>query len=416
VNLRQPRIDKRTSPLRICFIPFRGEGNLGDEAMLIASLEHFSRKFPRAVLRAAAISRNGCFPVWRFQSNKDKQREQIRQIFTAPGNDGIHLFQKISSLKLLFRILKNSDFAIFNGGLWFHDYKYYSMLLPLYISILARLAGTRVAFLSISAGPIRSTWAKCLGFLCLRLAEQVSVRDQESRDQLQGCCPECTIYLGADPSFTLKEDRSNTENIILSEESFALKKGRINIGINIFAWYTFDNYYAGGGQIARFEESLIEYCRYLIDDCQACLVFIPTQIPLDTEASLQLAKRCHRDNFITVVQGYYPPKKYIQLIRVLDMVVAMRLHAHIFSIIAGTPFLSISYHSKISSLMQMIDANQITIDSHNMNPKDLQMITKKIFSSSGEIREHLKKTCHHLREAALSNIHQLDMLLNNQPR
>lgn len=416
MNLLHRRIKKTDRPLRICLIPFWGEGNLGDEAMLTATLAHLCRKHPLAIFRAVAISRRGCYPIWRFFMAADKQQEQIRGIFSQTVLEKKGLFQKFSYLKSLILIFKNSDFIVFNGGLWFHDYKFYSMLLPLVISTSARLLGTRVVFLGISAGPIRSTWSKILGYLSLKLADQHSVRDQVSKNQLQQCWPRSPLHLGADPYFVIKSNRTDDKYTLLLNENFDLKKGNLHIGINIFPGFTFDNYYARYKQLSIFEQCLIKYCRYLVDDCRASLIFIPTQIPLDTDASLQLAKQCCRPEQIKVIQGHYPPEEYVRLIEGLDMMVAMRLHAHIFSIIAGTPFLSISYHSKISSLMQMIDADQFTIDSHNMNPKDLQMITQKILLSSGEIRDHLKKTRHHLREAALSNNHQLDMLLNNQPK
>ena len=216
-------MESRTTPV-IAVLGHYGNANLGDEAIIQAVVEEIRRRWehgplyavsnrpsdtawrhrvpalsihtgelveagrggphvPRAVMGAATGSGRRPSAVWR--------RPALRWIRRAAGRvlrAGAQMSSEISCAWRAYRHLRRFDLLLIAGsnqmldnygGPWEFPY------LNLKWSILARLAGCRVAWISVGAGPLDSRLGRWFVRTALSLADYVSVRDEGSRRLLR---------------------------------------------------------------------------------------------------------------------------------------------------------------------------------------------------------------------------------------
>lgn len=110
----------------------------------------------------------------------------------------------------------------------------------------------------------------------------------------------------------------------------------------------------------------------------------------DIRINLDIA--AHMRNKPTVIMKYVPPEQMIDLISSLKFSICMRFHSHIFSMIAGTPLVSIEFTRKVKNWINQHDLNH-TIGVKYNNDFYWEDFKKAItFAESGESTPDFKKT------------------------
>src|SRR2546426_4870880 len=217
-----------------------GNQNLGDEALIAAVVQNVRRRYPGAELRAFTArphdteQRHGipAFPIRRMNGRPANARPP-----SAPARAGGDLGARLKRVPLLpvlvralrrlgtaaqavilevpflvqsYRHLRGTDLLLIAGSQQLNDYWGGPWGFPFTLFkwlLLARASGTKVAFLSVGAGPLRTRLGKFFVKQTLRLAAYRSYRDDDSQ--------RCVAALGI-PG----------EHLVVPDLVFSLEMGR----------------------------------------------------------------------------------------------------------------------------------------------------------------------------------------------
>lgn len=95
----------------------------------------------------------------------------------------------------------------------------------------------------------------------------------------------------------------------------------------------------------------------------------------------------------TIIFDTIGPQSMIDLIADLDAAVCMRFHSHIFSVIAGTPFVSIEYTRKVKLFLEENNLTQATFGTWKNNEFDASRLSETLAAvSNSPMKCHLQST------------------------
>jgi polysaccharide pyruvyl transferase WcaK-like protein len=94
----------------------------------------------------------------------------------------------------------------------------------------------------------------------------------------------------------------------------------------------------------------------------------------------------------------------------MDLVLGMRLHSLIFSVIQGVPSVGISYDPKVKNLMEMVSLPWVDVS--HFTKDDLTNAVEKVYCEREKIREGLPGRTEILRERSCRNFELLKGLLD----
>ena len=231
------------------------------------------------------------------------------------------------------------------GGTWAFPY------LVLKWTVMARLAGCRVLFVSVGAGPLDAGLARFFVKTALRLAVYRSFRDEGSRALIAGLGIPGSVH--ADPAWALRVDKAR-------DVARPATTGLV-VGLNPFPYQ--DARYWPGGEPARYEaylDALAGLAGALLARGHSVVLF-PTQLRSDPRVIADLRARL-------AARGRAEPRgrllertvetvdDLVATLASLDLVVSGRFHGILLAFLLGKPVVGLSYQSKIDELMR--DAGQ----------------------------------------------------------
>ena len=233
-------------------------------------------------------------------------------------------------------------------------------------SVMARLRGCRVMFVSVGAGPVRSAPGRFLVKSALSLAAYRSYRDGPSKEVLES--------LG----LRTKDDRIYPDLVFglppRMRPTVADREGRPVVGLGLMD-------YAGKYSVAnpardtydRYLESLAVFVRWLLDhDYDVKLVLGDAYVWAVDDLRAVLRKRLVADTAERVT--YRPTNSVEELLSQLsatDLVVATAFHNIVLSLLLDKPVIAISFHHKCSSLMSEMGLSEYCHDINQMNADTL---------------------------------------------
>ena len=303
---------------KILISGYYGFSNAGDEAMLTAIIE---------ALRA------------------ERQDVEITVMSGKPeitaekhGVNSIHRFNPLQ----IFKAMLSADLLLSGGGSLLQDVtSKRSILYYLSILLMAKLLGKKVMLYAQGIGPINSSVARSLTKYVCRKADLITVRDDGSYDELlEMGLPADRILVTADAVFSLVADRKDIGRKILQENG--LEGEKPIIGIAVRHW--------PGEQ--RFMHVFAEAAFKLRKQYDAYIVFVPLQFPSDTKIAKEIALLMEDQTDTIILEEGYTTEEYVSLISNLDLLIGMRLHALVFSALAGVPFLAVSYDPKVDRFVK----------------------------------------------------------------
>jgi len=295
---------------RIVISGYYGFHNLGDEAVLAATVAELTRRRPGAELVVL--------------SGAPEETSRVHGVSAIPRGDP----------RAVTRALRGADLFLSGGGSLFQDAT--SWRSPwYYLSVLAaarRLAGrTSVyaqGFERVHHAPVRMALAYLLNRVDL-----ITVRDSAS----QGVLAEIgvrrpRIVLSADPTVLLSPLRSSR----VEAEQRRWGNGPL-FGLAMRPW--------GAGVAAGAAAAA---ARTITARLGVRWVLLPMHPPLDLAVAEMLADGL--GDAAIVVRESFTPGEMLALIGGLDVLVGMRLHALVFAAIQGVPIVPIAYDPKVAAL------------------------------------------------------------------
>jgi polysaccharide pyruvyl transferase WcaK-like protein len=379
-----------------------GNHNLGDEALIAAVVQSVRRSYPAAELRCFTghpddtEQRHGipAFPIRRLTGRPSLAQASNGREADGPGALGAGLWEPLRAqlkripflgalvrgarrvaratvavpLELLFLaksyhrlrgtalllVAGSGQLNDFWGGPWGFPFTLFKW------SLLARATGTKVAFLSLGAGPLRTPVGKFFVKQTLRLAHYRSYRDTDAR--------RCIMQLGLGGEHLVVPDL--VFGLHVNEVVRAAVRARPRmVGIN--AMPIFDEAYwpeSDAGAYASYIRTLASFADWLVE-AGYCVRFFATQLRSDPGVIDEVRARMRQDAGVQRINSF---DELVSLIDSLDVVVATRYHGTVFALIRNKPVLSIAYQRKSIEVMSQVGQAQYAIEIDRLTPEMLR--------------------------------------------
>ena len=283
---------------------YYGQGNAGDEALLLAILARLPDHIQPIVLSA----------------NPAKTSQDY----------GVICYSRLEIIKQINQLSKN-DLFIWGGGSLIQDIT--SLKSPLYYLFLmffAQKKGVKTVAYAQGIGPIKTPLIKWLTKQILQKCDRISVRDEGSAKLLQQW--NLKYIIAADPVWALPSKINRQVNL--------LPPPRIAVNLRSHPELTSE-------RLNLLSQVLIE----LQQQTQANLIFIPLQKSQDLAICEQVSQKLPSNQQIIYLEN---PQELKGIWSQMDMTIGMRLHSIIMAASEQCPCFALSYDPKVTNLMTQV--------------------------------------------------------------
>lgn len=278
----------------------------------------------------------------------------------------------LKRIDLLF-VAGSNQFLDNFGGVWGYPYT------VLKWTLLAKSAGTKVAFVSVGAGPLSATMSKAMNRIALAFADYQSVRDEQSKALLLAGREKRLPLVYPDLAFSLPVSDDATSTRLRASASKPI------VAINLMAIYN-DRYWCAPDRekYRRYVSQMVEFAALLVREGYPAFFF--GNQPYDelaigdvTEAmakmglkSEQIPARAKSAN--TVAQ-------LLQTIRRADVVIATRFHATVLALHAHRAVLGVCYGPKGVDILRAMDQGEFAFNLDDLRTEDLERAFRRLCGS-----------------------------------
>jgi len=261
----------------------------------------------------------------------------------------------------IIRGVVTSNFVISGGGGLLQD-RTSSRSLYYYLSILilAKIFKKKAFIIGQGIGPINRNINRILTKITLNKCDLISVRDGASKKLLEEIGVKKEIFVTQDLSFLyeiefLKNDLSHTQYNILQV------KGRENIDI----------------------EEMADIARLMHDKTKEEIVILPFFRDVDEPFAREIEKRT---GFKVLVKDNVD--EVLTIMNSAHIIVGMRYHSLLFSILLQKPVLPIFYDNKMRNLSKFFELDGIDID--KLNLPNFSKAFDTLLKNEEEIKKRIK--------------------------
>jgi polysaccharide pyruvyl transferase WcaK-like protein len=417
-----------------------GTKNLGDEALFATVVQNVRRRIPNAELIGFTINpedterRNSipCFPIRRENKSAITPSASSSTPLTADGEAAsVSVAQKIkSALKAIpgvpavfaalrtiahymvsvaaepgflfksYRRLKGVELLLAAGGQqlndawgagpWGYPFTLYKW------TLLAKLADTKVALLSVGAGPIDYPLSKFFFRRALNLVNYRSYRDAISSRLMES--------LGIPGSHPVLPDLVYSLRLPAPKPAPA-GTTRVVVGANPVPF--FDGRYWTASDPARYADYCREFARFAewLDKSGHSVLFFPTQMRADALTIRDIRQAMNGSNQSPNILAVNPIQTLEDLVSEIsraDLVVANRYHGILISLMMNKPVLGVAYHEKSRVLLEQTGQGDYVVNIHDFTAEalierfsameaDAPAIKKRIAESMAPLRKALEE-------------------------
>lgn len=337
-----------------------GTGNIGDEAILSGLTFALKEKYPEC--EVIVIGKGRLLPLG------------FRSFFRS--------IVQPSLWKTPLSLIKSTDSVILGGGGLFSDEEspFTAIFWALHGIISAKFLKKPVACIGISVGKV--SWISKLFLKWLfKLSRLVMVRDQGTNALLSSWGVKST--LGSDLAFLIPS---------------TCEKGLLH-GENKYVFISIRRYKNIDGNMYKI---FVQLCDYINRKYGLNIVLIPFKygVENDNEILSKILDQVEDKSKVEIMTDCEDFDRVLEVIRKAEFGIGMRLHAGIFSLIAETPFLPISYSDKISDFWR--DSSVAALKIKNLTVKSLI----ESFDEMYEKREMIKNEMKTLKNLKVEEIRQ----------
>lgn len=352
---------------------YYGFGNAGDDAILAAIVQQIKSNIPSARIIVLSESPEKTSREYDVESHN---RKDFRGIFGLMGDIDLFL---------------SGGGGLVQDATGFATVVYYLSLVT-----MAKLRGKKVMLYAQGLGPLHENKSRFVAKIIMNRADLITYRDEKSRNLSEEIgIKKPPVYVTADPVFALKPPGNDVLDPIAMENEIAREK--FNLGISVRPWDTNKEY---PEIVAGIADSFAR-------EKEADVFLFPFQESQDMEVCRAVVEKMEKP--AKIIPRKYSIPVLMGLIGRMNMLVGMRLHSLIFSIVQDVPVVGISYDPKVTTLMEMIDLPYVNVD--NIKRKELFDITQKVYQFRDTIKSDLPGRISPLKEKAEENIRYMKSLL-----
>jgi polysaccharide pyruvyl transferase WcaK-like protein len=403
-----------------------GNENLGDEAIIAAVIQNIKCRYPDAktygfTLNPADTEKRHnivAFPIRRIdRRNYDSKKVTAPQSFSVSPTVSHRIkiilkkvplvygflrgldkawhsvlasLREVPFLIKCYRNLKGTDLLIvagsqqlidYVGGPWAHTYTLFKW------TLLAKTTKTKVAFVSVGAGPIYSALGKFFARTSLGLASYRSYRDETSRAFVETLGVFGLNTVSPDLVYSLQIQRSFKR---LQRDTLPI------VGINPVP-FSDERYWEGASPIKYeiYTSNLASFALWVIQRGYR-VWFFPTQLQLDppviNDIKNVLKVKADRDLSEHIVnQPISCFDDLVSAIGVTDIVVATRFHGIILPYVLNKPVLGIAYQRKTVDLMAQMGQSDYVVDINSFDVESLKTRFVLLESRCAAIKKEIEE-------------------------
>jgi polysaccharide pyruvyl transferase WcaK-like protein len=357
---------------KIGFFGHFGLDNFGNEATLLAVLQNLRRYVPDADVlcictgpSSTSESHNICavpidnvhFKATWLQGNR--WLRFLRKIIIGIPSEAYRWIRA-------FRTLKNTKALIVPGtGLLTDAFGRVSWG-PYALfkwSLIARMRGTNLLFVSVGAGPLYARSSRWLVRAALSLAHFRSYRDPETLEYLRGLgLGTGRDYVYPDLAFSIPKTRA-----CACDDGPPRKRRVVGIGLMQYGGRLSAEHPSDATQIA-YLGVLAEFVKWLLggDYDIRLLIGDVCDRPVTRAFKRLLMDRSTWDGERIIDEEVSSVQELLFQIAATDVVVATRFHNVLFALLLSKPVVSISFHQKCTSLMTQMGLSEYCQDIHQL--------------------------------------------------
>lgn len=316
-------------PPRVVISGYYGFSNLGDEAVLLAMLNSLQKSW-----RERNGGRRGADLQIVVLSNDSARTRKTY------GVEAVNRWQ----LKEIYRVVRDADLFISGGGSLLQDVTgLKSLLYYLGVVWLAMQLKKPVVFYAQGIGPVRTGIGQFLVRKIANRARLIIVRDEQSaKDLARMGIVKPPVYVTVDAALGLScggiETCAGREIL----ERYGASAERI-AGISVRSWPGFGR--KRRQAVARMADGLRKQGWEV--------VFLPFHYPDDVTVCRDVAGMMSGP--APVLDRSFSVEEMVSVIKCLDLLIGMRLHALILAAILKVPLVGISYDPKIERFLKQLN-------------------------------------------------------------
>lgn len=368
-----------STPRKVALFGVFGVGNLGNECTLQAMIGNLRDRLPEAQITCI------CSGPDVVQSTYGVPAIPIREVFFArQPNDSrraLRILRKIfvaipSELYRWFKIakvLRRQDMLVMTGTGMLGDFGigpfdlHYDILRW---SILARLCGCKVLFVSVGAGPIRNRLSRWFVTTALAFANYRSYRDDFSKNYLKSVGFHANgdaVY--PDLAFSLSFPRDGTSQSTDRKDAV--------VGLGIMTYFNRRHSSEGGeGTYKGYIDKLAAFATWLVRHGYNVRLLIGDaaydgRVRQDLKAQLDTSGLREDELQKILDEPAASADDVLAQIADSDIVVASRFHNVLLALMLGKPVLAISYHEKVDALLAGVGLQQFRQDIEHIDLEQL---------------------------------------------
>ena len=360
-------INKGDKPMYDVMISgYYGFGNSGDDAILLAIIENL-RKIKKDI-RIVVLSKNP---------------KDTASIYGVDSIDRFNLFKVIGTMKKT-RLFLNGGGNLIQDVTSTRSLVYY--LTTIY---LAKLMGLKVMLYANGIGPVGKSTNRYFTSKIIDKVDIITLREEASGLELKSLgVKKPEIHVTADPALGLEPAGPEEIEKLLQKEGIPADTPLV--GFSIRKWSGYEAY----------SRIIAQAADYIDETYNVKSVFIPLHFPSDLAAAEDIASKMKHAPFI--LRNIYETDKILGIMKRMDLVLGMRLHALIYSVSLSVPVIGLIYDPKVQGFLEYVNqpwAGNVA----DLNLDSLKKLIDEVWSNRKEISQQLEKGNRLLKQKAYEN-------------
>jgi polysaccharide pyruvyl transferase WcaK-like protein len=372
---------------KVALLHHTGCGNLGDDAIIDVVIENIRQRWADAEIAVFSMNpldtaeKHGIttFAIRRYtwnlrpkaavpnRSAQPKFAGAIRRAARKMARVPVALFSELAFLWKAYRKISSFDLMVVSGGgqlterggPWSFPYALFVW------SWLAKLAGVKVAFLSVGAGPLNHPMSKWFIVNALRAADYISLRDKQSQDLI--------VKLGFRGASHVFPDNAYSLSVPASRKRMPGQPPLVGVAPMPYPFSDLLKFPENAGQIQNdLVQKLATFTSLLARDGYAVELF-GSDLRADPPVIDDLRQALLNNSGIAMPE-YVSPQSMgdlLQSMSAMDYVITCRFHCVLFAHLLNKPVLAIAHHPKVTHLMEDLGLSDYCVAMDSFDPVEL---------------------------------------------
>jgi polysaccharide pyruvyl transferase WcaK-like protein len=367
--------------ISVLFIGAYGIENAGDDLPMLVMMENLKKTAPDKKFQFYSLTRHK--NKWEEKSYKVKQYQNLEYQNREEAKNkwfrGVNFNDSRKEFYSFLKLIESMDVLVIGAGNFIIDisidiFKGPIPLIWWYIHI-AKLYDKKVFLYGISAEKLQTEYAKLLTKEIIKKSDVITLRDKYTKNYLKSLginkkmvvLPDPTLGIKVKNKKSLGQNNKITVALGLRDLSFLEKKG--NKVLNVVIDFINNN--------PKYHFIFVPQSTYKEDS--------------DIILAKKISKKLNKDIEYNIIKKRLHPYELIQVYAQCDVTLAIRLHSAVFSYIAHTPALAISYLSKVESFMKDFGVEDQVLNIDNVTSKQIDENIQKILIDKIKLTEHIKQ-------------------------